>query len=129
MNASKIHRIAKAKQKLAAGILIQARRDLRRFRNTKRAAERELYLDAYTWVIGDNYRWPFSFRNVCKLLDLAPDELRRDLLHEISLGACQYWSRRFGNGLRQFHISLRQVSCRQRKTQMPPSGTLIHSPL
>ena len=122
MNASKIHRIAKAKQKLAAGILIQARRDLRRFRNTRRAAERELYLDAYTWVIGDNYRWPFSFRNVCKLLDLAPDELRRDLLHEISLGACHYWSRRFGNGLRQFHISLRQVCYTSAQNPGAPVG-------
>ena len=108
MNAQKNHRITKAKQKLAAGILIQARRDLRRFHDPRTAAERGLYLDAYTWVISDNYRWPFSFRNVCKLLNLAPDELRRDLLHEVSLGVCHYWSRRFGTALRQFHISLRQ---------------------
>ena len=128
MNASKIHRIAKAKQKLAAGILIQARRDLRRFRNTKRAAERELYLDAYTWVIGDNYRWPFSFRNVCKLLDLAPDELRRDLLNEISLGACHYWSRRFGYSLRQFHISLRQVCYTPAQNPAAPVGDVNPQP-
>ena len=127
MNASKIHRIAKAKQKLASGILIQARRDLRRFRDTRRAAERELYLDAYTWVIADNQRWPFSFRNVCKLLDLAPDELRQDLLHEVSLDACRYWSRRFGTALRQYHISLRQALTNQRNHGAAKLGTLTHS--
>ena len=60
MNAPKNLRIAKAKQKLAAGILAQARRDLRKFRDRATAVERELYRDAYTWVTADNCRWPFS---------------------------------------------------------------------
>jgi len=125
MNAPKNHRIKKAKQKLAAGILVQARRDLRRFRDTRRAAERELYLDAYTWVTADNFRWPFSFRNVCKLLNLAPDDLRGDLLHEVSLGACNYWSRRCGSALRQFHLSLRQVLISERSRDGAETGTLV----
>jgi hypothetical protein len=126
MNASKIHRIAKAKQKLAAGILLQARRDLRRFRDTRRAAERELYLDAYTWVIADNQRWPFSFRNVCKLLHLAPDELRQDLLHEVSLNACRYWTRRSVRLLRQFQTSLRQMFIDERSHDGAEIATLVH---
>jgi len=32
------------------------------------AIERELYLDAYRWVISDDCFWPFSFLNVCQLL-------------------------------------------------------------
>ena len=127
MNAQKIHRIKKAKCKLAAGILIQARRDLRRFRGSRRPLERELYLDAYTWVSSNNYRWPFSFLNVCKLLNLTPEELRQDLLHEVSLGACHYWSRRFGHALRQFHISLRQILITERRRDDAETTTLVHS--
>lgn len=111
------HRITKAKQKLAVGILIQARRDLRRFRAARTAVERELYLDACSWVLSDNYRWPFSFVNVCRLLSLAPEVIRRELLEGASLGAFHYWSRRFGHGLRQFHLSLRQYSINARNPE------------
>src|SRR3954452_8218538 len=109
MNAPKNLRIAKAKQKLAAGILAQARRDLRKFRDRATAVERELYRDAYTWVTADNCRWPFSFLNVCRLLDLDPEELRHDLLQGVSLGVCRYWSRRCGRVLRQCQSSLCQA--------------------
>jgi len=126
MNTSKNHRITRAKCKLASGILIQARRDLRRFRDSRKAAEVGLYLDAYSWVISDNDRWPFSFLNVCRLLNLAPDELRRDLLHEASLGACHYWSRRFGTALRQIHLSLRQVVINERRRYTAEVATLAH---
>ncbi|MFZ1218905.1 MAG: hypothetical protein WAO00_06395 [Chthoniobacterales bacterium] len=126
MNAHKTLRITKAKSKLAAGILGQARRDLRRFHGATRATERELYLDAYSWVISENSRWPFSFLNVCRLLDLAPDELRRDLLSDVTLGVCQYWSRRFGTALRQYHLSLRQALLRQGRLAGAEIGTLIH---
>ena len=126
MDAHKNHRFTKAKGKLAAGILIQARRDLRRFRDSKGALERELYLDAYTWVMADNYRWPFSFLNVCKLLHLAPEELRRDLLEEVSFGPCRYWSRRFATGLRQFHLSLRQALLSERRRAGTEIGMLLH---
>ena len=127
MNAPTTNRITKAKCKLAAGILTQARRDLRRFRDTRRSAERDLYMDAYTWVIADNFRWPFSFRNVCKLLDLSPDELRQDLLHEVSMDACRYWSRRFGSALRQYHLSLRQSLANQRNEHLARPSSLTHS--
>ena len=128
MNAPKSHRITKAKCKLAAGILIQARRDLRRFHDSRRPLERELYLDAYTWVIADSYRWPFSFLNVCRLLNFEPDEVRRELLHEVSLGACHYWTRRFGSALRQFHLSLRQIFYTPAQTPDAPVGDVNPQP-
>ena len=90
--------------------------------------ERELYLDAYTWVISENFRWPFSFLNVCRLLNFEPDEVRRDLLHEVSLGACHYWSRRFGYALRQFHISLRQIFYTPAQNPNAPVGDVNPQP-
>jgi hypothetical protein len=60
------------------------------------------------------------------LLDLAPDELRQELLSEVSLDVCHYWSRRFAIALRQFHLSLRHALLVQRRRAGAEIGTLIH---
>ena len=113
--------------RLAAGILAQARRDLRRFHSSTRKLERELYLDAYDWVLSDDFRWPFSFRNVCQILNLPPETVRHELFRDVSLGMFHYWSRRFGYALRRFHSSLRQVAITERGYETIKSGTLVHT--
>ena len=95
---------------LAVGILNQARRDLRRFHGVTQAAKRQLYLDAYDWVVSDSCRWPFSFRNVCAILKLSPEYVREEMFRDASSDGFRYWNRRFGKALRHFHISLRQVT-------------------
>jgi hypothetical protein len=40
---------------------------------------RELYQDAYDWIVSDDRRWPFSFENVCGILKIDPDYLRQGL--------------------------------------------------
>jgi hypothetical protein len=93
--------VSKTRQReLASGILKQAARDLRRFHGATNAVERELYYDAYHWVISDDYSWPFSFLNVCQLLNLAPETLRQDLLDDASLGLFGYVSRRCARAAR-----------------------------
>jgi len=59
-------------RELAAGVLKRAEQNLRRFHGAPSAVERELYLDAYRWLTVDECSSPFSFRNVCQLLNLAP---------------------------------------------------------
>ncbi|MGB6313504.1 MAG: hypothetical protein WBG13_13230, partial [Pseudolabrys sp.] len=59
-------------RELAAGVLKQAAEDLRRFHGATSKVERELYLDADSWVMSDDCSWPFSFPNVCRLLNRAP---------------------------------------------------------
>jgi hypothetical protein len=61
-----------SQRELAAGALKQAARDLRRFHGAATAIERELYLDAYSWLMSDDCSWPFSFLNVCRLLNPEP---------------------------------------------------------
>ena len=95
---------------LAVSILNQARRDLRRFTGVTQATKRELYLNAYDWVVSDSRRWPFSFRNVCEMLSLSPEDVREEMFRAASSEGFQSWNRRFGSALRQFHISLRQVA-------------------
>ncbi len=81
---------------LAAGVLKQAAHDLRRFRAATSGTKRELYLDAYTWITATDFSWPYSFMNVCKLLELCPDVVRIELLTDASLGLLDYWTRRAG---------------------------------
>ncbi|MFQ5667589.1 MAG: hypothetical protein ACE5I7_14350 [Candidatus Binatia bacterium] len=41
---------------------------------------RQLFLDAEEWLVSDDRSWPFSFENVCDLLQINPEYLRRGLL-------------------------------------------------
>lgn len=41
---------------------------------------RQLYVDAEAWICSADRSWPFSFDNVCDLLQIDPAYLRRGLL-------------------------------------------------
>jgi len=41
---------------------------------------RQLYLDAEEWICSDDRSWPFSFENVCDLLQINAEYLRAGLL-------------------------------------------------
>jgi len=109
MNAADDYHFETSRKDLAAGILEQATLDLRRFHGGTSAIERELYLDAYRWVISDDCSWPFSFLNVCQLLNLAPESLRQELLTDASLGLFSYLARRGGRAARSFQIFLNRI--------------------
>jgi hypothetical protein len=54
---------------------------------------RQLFADAEEWISSEDRSWPFSFENVCDLLQINPQYLRRGLmawkdrqLHELSRG-------------------------------------------
>src|SRR5947208_2323543 len=94
---------------LAAGVLKQAARDLRRFRPATKGLKRELYLDAYSWITANDFSWPYSFVNVCKLLDLSPDVVRAEVLADASLGWLDYWSQRAGRVSRKVQASVVRV--------------------
>jgi hypothetical protein len=126
MNATQTTRFTTAKRHLAAGILAQARRDLRRFQGATGRVERELYFDAYDWIVSDSCRWPFTFRNVCAMLNLSPENVRLEVFHDVSLDAFHYWSRRFGTALRQAHLALREAIVAERGRLGTEIATLAH---
>lgn len=64
---------------LASGVLRQAVVDLRKYRNAKGALSRELYSDARSWFVSNDAEWPYSFVNVCRVLDLIPEDARADI--------------------------------------------------
>jgi hypothetical protein len=98
-----------AEKGLAAGVLKQAAYDLRRFRDATKSANRELYLDAHSWITAYDFSWPYSFMNVCKLLDLCPEIVREDLLADASLGSLHYWIRRANRFSRKLGTSFARV--------------------
>ena len=94
---------------LAVGVLKQAAYDLRRYRTATKAADREVYLDAHSWITAYDSSWPYSFMNVCKLLDLCPEVVRAELLSDASLGSFHYWIRRAGRLSRKLGSSVVRV--------------------
>jgi len=116
MNAADDYQFETSRRDLAAGILEQATLDLRRFHGATSGLEREFYLDAYRWVISDDCSWPFSFLNICQLLNLAPETVREDVLGDLSIGAFGYWSRRCGRATRRFKTFLSNIFTNERTT-------------
>src|SRR5882724_2391041 len=114
---------------LAAGVLNQAKQDLRRFHGATSAIERELYLDAYSWLTSNDCSWPFSFLNVCQLLHLSPEAVREEQLGDLSLGAFSYWTRRCGRAARSFQIFLNRVFTTNRNSTAVDPVPLTHVPI
>jgi hypothetical protein len=118
-----------SQRELASGILKQAAQDLRRFHGATSAVERELYLDAYSWITSDDCAWPFSFLNVCQLLNLAPESLRQELLTDASLGLFSYLARRGGRAARSFQIFLNRIFTTSRNPIAVDPVPLTHVPI
>jgi hypothetical protein len=102
---------------LAAGVLKQTAHDLRRFQAATKGVKRELYLDAYSWITANDVSWPYSFVNVCKLLDVCPEVIRMELLADASLGWFDYWKRRGGRASRRLRASFVRVFARCRNPE------------
>ena len=112
---------------LAVGVLKQAAYDLRRFRTATKDADREVYVDAQSWVMGNDFSWPYSFMNVCKLLDLCPEIVRMELLADASLGAVHYWVRRAGRVSKKLGASVARVFENCRKAELVEGNQLTAS--
>jgi hypothetical protein len=94
---------------LALGVLKQAARDLRRFHSATSGVKQELYLDAYSWVTANDFSWPYSFVNVCKLLNVCPEVVRAEIFADASLSWLDYWTKRVGNLSRRARASFARV--------------------
>jgi hypothetical protein len=129
MNRAEDYTSETGQKELAAGVLKQAAQDLRRFNSATSAVERELYLDAYSWLISDDSSWPFSFLNVCQLLNLPPESLRQELLTDAPLGLFSYLARRGGRAARAFQIFLNRIFTTTRNPIAVEPVPLTHVPI
>ena len=124
MDAADEHQSGTGQRDLAAGVLEQVTQDLRRFRDATSAIERELYLDAYLWLTTDDFSWPFSFLNVCQLLNFAPETVREELLGHASLGTFGHWSRRSKRAARRLQTFLSHVFTNERNRRAAEPATI-----
>ena len=90
---------------LALGVLKQAARDLRRFHSATKGVKQELYLDAYSWVTANDFLWPYSFVNVCKLMNVCPEVVRAEIFADASLSWLDYWIKRASHVSRRVQAS------------------------
>jgi hypothetical protein len=123
MKANDLNTSEESQRKLAAGVLKQAAQDLRRFHGATSRVERELYYDVYSWVMSDDYSWPFSLPNVCQILNRAPEELRQELIGDLAFGPFGQWARRSARAVRRVLDSLRPPALASR-AQPYASGML-----
>jgi hypothetical protein len=73
-------RAISSERALVLSVMWQALIDLRKFRFARRRQHQRLYMDAYEWVVSSDRAWPYSFINLCELLNLDPEALRAELL-------------------------------------------------
>jgi hypothetical protein len=116
-----------AQRELAAGVLKQAAQDLRRFHGATSKVERELYLDAYRWLTVSDCASPFSFLNVCQLFNLAPDNVRQELIGDLSLGAFSYWMRRCTRGAGRLGTSFSHFFVNERNAHGEPGDMVFNN--
>ena len=114
---------------MAGSVLRQAAYDLRRFRGATSGVERQLYLDAYDWVTADDFSWPYSFVNICRSLNLAPESLRQELLTDASLGLFSYLARRGGRVARSLQIFFNRIFTTSRNSIAVDPVPLTHVPI
>ncbi len=117
---------ATPEKRLAAGVLKQTAHDLRRFQAATKGVKRELYLDAYTWITANDFSWPYSFVNVCKLLDVCPDVVRTELFADASLSWFDYWTSRAGRLSRKLQSSFVRI-CAGRNLEATEASQLASS--
>lgn len=127
MSAIDNHIREAAQRELAARVLKQAEHDLRRFHSANSSIERELYRDAYSWVISDECTWPFSFLNVCQLLNLSSEDIRHELLGDLSLGPLSRWSRHCVRVARRLQLPFSQFIASERTEEPTEQVNLFHT--
>jgi hypothetical protein len=114
---------ATPEKELALGVLKQAARDLRRFRSATKGVRRELYLDAYDWITANDFSWPYSFVNVCNLLDVCPEGVRTEIFADASLSWFDYWTKWAGQVSERLQSSFVRVLTKS-QIQTAPKATI-----
>ncbi len=68
-----------AELELVHAMLRDAIQSYQKFAFAKGGRSASAYREAEEWIFSDDWRWPFSFLNVCEILDLAPTYIRTGL--------------------------------------------------
>ena len=64
---------------LVEAILREAIREYQKCAGQKGRRSARLFREVHQWFLEDDYRWDFSFINICQILDLEPTYIRTGL--------------------------------------------------
>ncbi|HWP24659.1 MAG TPA: hypothetical protein VNM15_10840 [Candidatus Binatia bacterium] len=79
---------------LLMAVLEDAIHQYRKYSRARDRVGQERFREASDWIMADDEGWIFSFKNVCELLGLDPDFVRRSLLERKAPGAAEERPRR-----------------------------------
>jgi hypothetical protein len=68
-----------AERRLVVAVLEDALHCYLKYADVENPKQRQLFLEAEEWIMGDHPSWFFSFPNVCDTLGLDPDYVREGL--------------------------------------------------
>jgi len=69
---------------LVLSVIWQSILDIRKHRYAVRRHHQRLYMEAYRWVAADDPTWPYSFVNICDMLNLTSESVRAELLGDVA---------------------------------------------
>ncbi|HWO42934.1 MAG TPA: hypothetical protein VNO43_14130 [Candidatus Eisenbacteria bacterium] len=64
---------------LVRATLADAVHTYRKYAHAKGRRAQRLFREVEEWIFVDDWSWPFSFRNICEVLELDPDYIRTGL--------------------------------------------------
>jgi hypothetical protein len=68
-----------AEYRLVLAVLQDAIECFQKHLGAREPKARELFDDAEAWIASDDRSWPYSFVNICELLNINPDYVREGL--------------------------------------------------
>ncbi len=70
---------SRGERKLILAVLEDAIDCFQKYAHTNDLRGRELFREAFEWIMSCDKRWLFSFENICQIIDLNPDYIREGL--------------------------------------------------
>ena len=67
-------------ERLMLAVLEDAIECFQKYAGARDGKRERLFLEAEEWILERDSDWPFSFENICDILDLDPNYIRRGLL-------------------------------------------------
>ncbi len=67
-------------RRLMLAVLEDAIDCFQKYAHTEDQRGRQLFAEAYDWIMSSEKKWLFSFENICQVVDINPDYIRQGLV-------------------------------------------------
>ncbi|MEK7649426.1 MAG: hypothetical protein AAB367_00455 [Patescibacteria group bacterium] len=67
-------------RRLMLAVLEDAIDCFQKYAHTNDRGGRQIFCEAYDWIMSPDKRWLFSFENICQIVEMDPDYIREGLM-------------------------------------------------